>query len=364
MQNQTQNFSNSEVTPPEPFRFTFTKPYDSLVNGLPAPVPYVVDGLLTQGGLSILGGKPKSGKSSLSRYLATSVAKGAPFLGRDTEQGDVILVNLEDPLIHLDNCLRALGYDPADGHGQIHITDRLSPSINETLDALAEALTRFKDVRLVVIDHLAKFLRVKDLSEYMPVQAGCQRLRDVAREFSHVHIQALAHCKKVQTDDPFDGILGSTALRGEPDTNLIIFQQNGQRVITSETRVGRAIPPTLLKAEVVESAGALVVRNFSLDSSLEKWQSEKRDKAEKKQDDQYKNSIIDYLQNHEGNTALQKEVLDNVKGKTERLTDAIKELTADGIITIADGTPRTLKLASGTVFDLYMLGRSSDRRPN
>ena len=55
-------------------------------------------------------------------------------------------------------------------------------------------------------------------------------------------------------------------------------------------------------------------------------------------------------------------MLDNVKGKTERLTDAIKELIADGII-IADGTPRTVKVASGPVFDLYMLGRSSEGGP-
>ena len=182
MQNQTQHSSNSVTTPPEPFRFTFTNPYDSHVQRGTGASSIRSGWSANSGWSQHPRWEAEEWKSSLSRYLATSVAKGTPFLGRDTEQGDVILVNLEDPLIHLDNCLRALGYDPAEGHGEIHITDRLSPSINETIDALAEALTRFKDVRLIVIDHLAN-LRVKDLSEYMPVQAGCQSFATLHASF-------------------------------------------------------------------------------------------------------------------------------------------------------------------------------------
>lgn len=348
---------NHNLITPAPFRFTFTQPYESFINGEPAPVPYVADGLLIQGGLSILGGKPKEGKSSLSRYEATCVAAGKPFLGRDTEQGDVILINLEDPLNHLDNCLKALGYDPAAGHGQIHITTMLSPDINETFDALVDSLAKHKGVRLVVIDHLAKFLRVKDLSEYMPVQMGFQRLHNVAREFPHLHIQALAHSKKVQTDDPFDQILGSTALRGEPDTNMVIFKQNGVRFITTETRVGRAIPATQLRAELVTSAGADVVSDFSLGVLLDDWQAERHDKAEKRQAEDYQDRIIGYLQTREGNTALQQQVIDSVTGQTKRITDAIKVLVGDGIMK-AEGTPRTLTLADGDALQLYMQSKS------
>jgi RecA-family ATPase len=59
-------------------------------------IPCVIEGLLTQGGFSILAGKPKLGKSSLSRYEAVCVAKGQPFLGRDTTKGDVLLISLEE----------------------------------------------------------------------------------------------------------------------------------------------------------------------------------------------------------------------------------------------------------------------------
>jgi hypothetical protein len=42
---------------------------------------FIVEGLLPSGGLSILAGKPKSGKSTLSRQLAVAVVQGLPFIG-------------------------------------------------------------------------------------------------------------------------------------------------------------------------------------------------------------------------------------------------------------------------------------------
>jgi AAA domain len=352
--------SSLPLAQPEPFRFSFAHPYQSFIDGKPAPIPYIVDGLLTQGGLSILGGKPKQGKSSMSRYLAVCVAAGKQFLGRDARKGEVILLNLEDPTNHTDNCLKALGYDPAAGHGQIHIVTTLSPKIDETFDALINALERLPDVRLVIVDHLAKLLRLKDLSEYMPVQAGCQRLRDVARKFPHVHIMALAHCKKVQTDDPFDQILGSTAMRGEPDTNLVIFgqnrEQNRERFIISETRVGRAIQATQLLAELVTLAGANVISNLTLGMSLHEWEAEKGEKVQTRNGADFEHRIISFLQGCDGKAALQQSILRDVTGKTERKIDAINNLTTAGIL-ISEGSPRKLTLTDGDELQLYTLGK-------
>jgi hypothetical protein len=226
-----------------------------------------------------------------------------------------------------------------------------------------EALSQRPGVRLIIVDHLAKLLRVKDFSEYVPVQEGCQRLRNIARQYPHVHIMALAHCKKVQTYDPFDQILGSSALRAEADTNLIIFQQDGQRVITTETRVGRALPATLLMAETVTSAGAEVVSGFSLGEPFEEWQSERQERVEQGQGANYRDRVITYLQACDSRTALQQDVLNNVTGKTERVVGAIRELTAEGVIT-AQGIPKTIGLLDGAALKLYMvLNHIEDTRP-
>ena len=56
---------------------------------------WVVKGRLPAFGLSVLGGKPKAGKSTLARGLAIAVSRGTPWLGFETVQGKVLYVNLE-----------------------------------------------------------------------------------------------------------------------------------------------------------------------------------------------------------------------------------------------------------------------------
>ncbi len=79
-----------------PFAFPLYKPFATFTEGRPTPTPFLVDGLLPEYGFSIVTAKPKQGKSSLMRYLAVSVAKGSPFLGRTTTPGETLLISLED----------------------------------------------------------------------------------------------------------------------------------------------------------------------------------------------------------------------------------------------------------------------------
>jgi hypothetical protein len=319
-----------------------------LRDGKPIAIPFVIDGLLTQGGFSALAAKPKQGKSSLSRYEAVAVSKGTQFLGRNTEQGEVILVSLEDPRNHVDNCLSVLGHDPKND-ATIHIVEKLPPRIEETIEVLGEALSKMPGVRLVIVDTLAKVLRVSDLNDYMPTLIAVEQLRNLARKFPKLHIQGLAHCKKIKTDDPFDSLLGSTALRGEPDTSIVIYDQNRQRIIETETRIGRNIPATILKAELTESAGADVVRDFSLHMPFEQWKTEQSEKKDVGKALSYEDRIIEHLSQCVNLTAPQESVLKSVEGKRERLLDAIENLESNEVVTItgvrrSPTNPITLRL--------------------
>lgn len=322
----------STTVQPTPFKLECVDPYTTFTDGEPAPIPYVIDGLLTQGGFSILAGKPKSGKSSMSRYQAVCIAKGMPFLGRDTTQGEVLMISLEDPLRHTDNCLHALGYNPQTD-APIRIVSRLSPNISESLEAIGEELAKSPNLRLVIVDTLAKLLRVGDLNEYMPVLKAVEQLRNLAREFPHLHIQGLAHCKKIRTDDPFDSLLGSTALRGEPDTNVALYSEDGQRVIATETRIGRNIDATILRAELVESAGADVVKNFSLDQSLTDWKSTVGEKSERGEKRTHEHRILAFLQGQDAQSAKQAHLLSEVDGNRALLIGAIDRLKLAGVLT-------------------------------
>lgn len=323
------NHQNNQTT--APFTLNFIEPYTTFQNGEAKPIPYIIDGLLTQGGFSALGGKSKYGKSSMARYEAVCVAKGLPFLGRETTQGEVILVNLEDPINHVDNCLKVLGYDP-DTDSRIYILDRLSPSVEKNFELLGEALAKMPDVRLVIIDTLPKLIRVKDLNEYMPVLTAVEQIHNLARRFPQLHIQGLAHCKKIKTDDPFDGLLGSTALRGEPDTNIAIYGEGSLKILAAETRIGRNIPPTILHAELEESAGADVVKNISLSKPLAEWQGEQEEKSDLKRKETHEERIISFLQDCPDHIATREETLKAVKGRREIKIAAIQKMEATGML--------------------------------
>ena len=321
------------------FVLEFIPPYSTFQDGKPIPIPYVIEGLLTQGGFSILAAKPKHGKSSIAGYEAVCVAKGVPFLGRETVKGDVILISLEDPRNHVDNCLKVLGYEPA-SDAQIRIIENLPATADESIEVLGEALSGLPDVRLVIVDTMAKLPRVSDLNDYMPVLSKVEQLRNLARKFPQLHIQGLAHCKKAQTDDPFDSLLGSTALRGETDTSIAIFQQDGQKIIATETRIGKAIPPTILSANLVESEGADVVKDFFLDCPFDEWKQEKREKRETKQHGNYEDRIIEYFRDCGSLTAPQEQVLNKVEGKRKNVLEAVKRLADESVLTIM-GVPHS-----------------------
>jgi AAA domain len=318
---------------PPPFALNLIAPYSTFKDGKPIPVPYVISGLLIQGGFSILGGKPKAGKSSSSRYEAVCVAKGIPFLGRDTTQGEVVLISLEDTLGHTDNCLKALGWNP-ETDARITIVEKLAPSIIESIHAIENALEKMPHVRLVIVDTLAKLLRVRDMNDYSGVMEHVEKVHDLARNFPKLHVQGLVHCKKARTDNPFDSLLGSTVLRGETDTNIVIYEEGQHKVIAAEVRQGRNIEPTILEAEIVESAGANIVKRFSLGQLLSEYQTETSSKKEMKRTASFEELIIRFLMNRDGNSAGRVMVLANIPGRKQSKVDAIKSLVAAGVVTL------------------------------
>lgn len=326
------NNAISEAVPSTPFSLTMHRPFSTFIDGRPRSIPYVIDGLLPSGGFSIISAKPKLGKSSLSRYEATCVAKGQPFLGRDTERGEVLLISLEDPQQHVDNCLGALGYD-IDTDSLIHIVTKLPPRIDESIAAIDDAVSKNKNINLVIVDTLAKLLRCDDLNDYSRVLPGVEKISALARKHEHLHVQGLAHAKKVKTDDPFDSTLGSTALRGEPDGTIILLNERGQHLIAAETRIGRPLPLTLLNALTVESAGAVVVAGYSLGVAFGDWQRAETGKAEHRHTETHEERIIKALKERWECSAAQSVILDEVKGKTTLKLEAIKDLVAKGVVT-------------------------------
>ena len=93
---------------------------------------------------------------------------------------------------------------------------------------------------------MAKFIRALDSDKSDEILLKTEQLEVLAKAHS-LHLIFSRHAKKRDSDDPGDGIIGSTSFRGSTDTNLYLKQQRDTRpIISAEQRWGVALEPTIL----------------------------------------------------------------------------------------------------------------------
>lgn len=203
----------------------------------PIPLDWLVEERLVAGSLSMLASKPKVGKSTLIRYLALCVARGEPFLGWETKQGEVVYLNLEERKDDVVEAFRKMGATEAD---PIKITCKA--------DVLSLVVTlRNRKPVLLIVDPLFRLIPVKDEKAYAEVYAHMGPLIDVARE-TGTHILCSHHSPKQAREDAIDAPLGSTAL-GAAVNSLFELRRNpgtGIRTIRSTQRAGDDLPEMVL----------------------------------------------------------------------------------------------------------------------
>jgi hypothetical protein len=81
----------------------------------PGPVEYIVEGLILDKQLNSLFGDGGLGKSYVALYLASCVASGTPFFGRQVKQRNVLYIDVEN-LGHEETLRRAFQIARGDGH--------------------------------------------------------------------------------------------------------------------------------------------------------------------------------------------------------------------------------------------------------
>jgi hypothetical protein len=182
----------------------------------PDPV-WVIPELLPEG-LTILGGKPKMGKSWLALGIALGVACGGRVLGKiPVEQREVIYLALEDTPRRLkDRIGQLLQGHPAPAG--LHLVTECPRVDKGGLVAIEALLVQKPQAKLIIVDVL-KRLR--------PPQRGNQNLYDADYEIL-ANLKAIAdrrgvamlvvhHLKKLAEDDPLDMLSGTTGLSGAAD---------------------------------------------------------------------------------------------------------------------------------------------------
>jgi len=283
--------------------FTLTRVGD-LLNEPSEHNEWVINDLLLRGGFSLLAGKPKAGKSTLTRCLAQAVARGHEFLGRTVKQGGVLFFSLEDHRTMLKKEFQRLG---ADSEDKIWVH---CGSVNGDRYGILERAIEAHEPSLVIIDTIFRFTRCFDTNSYTQVLEALTPVSDLARK-TGVHILAVHHAGKSERADSLDSVLGSVAVHGSMDCTLLLRRTSEYRIIESQQRYGHDLPPTVLEYDPctgwIESG-----------SLLENIETQRLG-----------SQILELLENAD-QALTEREIVDSVSGKTTMLRKSLRSLVESG----------------------------------
>ena len=202
---------------------------------------YAVPGIIPEGA-TLLVGPPKKGKSWFLLGAGLAIAVGGVAFGKlDVEQGDVLLLCLEDNERRLQERMwRILDGDPAPE--RLHLVTEW-PRLDEGGDVGLDAwLCEHPETRLVGIDVIARMRPPSKSSGNLyqldyQVMAAYKAVADKHR----VALVGVHHSRKAQADDPLDTISGTNGLAAAADTALIFTRERGRADAAVYVR-GRDVP--------------------------------------------------------------------------------------------------------------------------
>ena len=176
--------------------------------------------------------KPKVGKSTLVRALSLAVAQGEPWLGRETTQGVVFYLALEEKRSEVKAHFRDMG---ATGEEPVRII--FGPAPARAIAQLQEAAQKEKPA-LIIVDTLAKLVRAKDFNDYAEMSQVLEPLQQIARD-SGAHLLLVHHARKGRITPDGDAALGSTAITGAVDTTVFLRRTRHSRSLWTMQRYGQ-----------------------------------------------------------------------------------------------------------------------------
>ena len=174
-----------------------------------APKEAVVENLMFKKQVSIIGAKPKIGKSTLMRYMAACIADGKSFLGRKTFSNKIFYLALEEFIDDVQSDFKDMSIE-----NKSKIRTGGLPGDKDKLQVLEQLLIRhIPDI--VFIDTMVHLAGVKDLNDYTQTSLNLKKFRDMA-ELYNVHICLVHHNRKGDSNGN-DSLLGSTGIAGAVD---------------------------------------------------------------------------------------------------------------------------------------------------
>ena len=205
-----------------------------------APLQWIVPTFIPEG-VTLIGGKPKIGKSWLMLCTALAVADGASVLGQPCERRDVIYYALEDTKRRLkDRTAKLIGL-AGDWPSNMLVSLTL-PNLDHGCVQRLQADIDAHHPGLIIIDTLAAIRGQKGKNEdqYQCDYRTMRALLDLSIK-NAVSIVVIHHVRKATAEDVFDMISGTMGLSAVADTLLVLtFAEDQQRRLAVR---GRDVDP-------------------------------------------------------------------------------------------------------------------------
>lgn len=255
------------------------------------PIDWVVEGLLTRHGFSVLYGEPGSGKSFAALDIALSVANGLPWQGKyPTTQGSVLYIAGEG-VGGLGK--RIKGWEAWNGLMGVDAPFYVLPTAvrfreHEEVQKLARTIDSLKqNFSLVIVDTVARALLGGDENSATDMGLFIDAC-DYIKKYANCALLAIHHSGK----DVARGLRGSTALLGGVDASIRVKHDNNQMDMQVEKQKD-AEPVQDLVLDMIEVAmidDGTIVLQLSED---DKCQIEKLPETQKLAWDALINGILD-----------------------------------------------------------------------
>ncbi|MGY3409517.1 hypothetical protein ACVWZV_005630 [Bradyrhizobium sp. GM5.1] len=189
------------------------------------PIKYVIPGYIAEG-LTILGGRPKLGKSWLALDWVVAVASGGQSLGVKCAQGDSLYLALEDNQRRLQDRLKVVLPRMKNMRPDLSRLSLLTeaPKIGEGLIEVLDAWrTSADDPRLIVVDTLAMVRPPKGRNQdsYAADYAALSPLQQYASAH-RIAVVVVTHVRKMEASDPLEMISGTNGLTGAADSIMVL----------------------------------------------------------------------------------------------------------------------------------------------
>ncbi len=234
--------------------------------------PWLIEGLITRGGITTIGGEPKTAKTWLGTELAIAVATGTPVCGEfRAERGAAAYFFAEDQAVQVRNRIRSLLAGAASlplgersrnlSAGRLHVRPRgmfLDITIDDDLAWIVASCRRLGAIDLLVLDPLRDISSAaEDKSD--EVSRIMRSLRLIG-ELLNCTLVIIHHTSKASVDTkgrrPGQRLRGSGAIHGSTDSGIYLGDLSGngssrfRNVVDSEIKGARSAGRFFLELEV------------------------------------------------------------------------------------------------------------------